>query len=281
MRGFERRFLVVMAVITGAASIADAGDGTCKRRRTPPNQTQFWGCVTPDAMCNTDLCQPVRHTGAGAFGSCECLPAEPDPDDLSYGTGGFWNAGFPSTDPAPGASLTFQLTSGLNSLVVYPRSDVNLDTGAIENAQLYTAANALTGTFTIEIAMIASGDPTDSLAANLTGLDLSMTSWSFEGTPTGVTTLELAPDGDEARGFWHAASGLLQFDEPVHCIATNALLGTFDYYFRPILIEASEGRAPIRVATNQFTLFATGRLEPAFAVPVRHQEWGRVKTHFR
>jgi hypothetical protein len=106
-------------------------------------------------------------------------------------------------------------------------------------------------------------------------------SWSFEGMPTGVTKLELAPDGGAAAGFWHAATGILQFDAPVHCTATNALLGAFDFYFRPILIEASETKAPIHGATNQFALFATGRLEPAFVVPVRRQEWGRVKAHFR
>jgi hypothetical protein len=277
MHIFDRGILFGIAAIVCAASTAEAS-GTCARQRMPPHQNLFWVCVTPGLTCSDGVCQTLSYAGFIPYSTCECLPAASDSDDLSYGTGGFWTTEVTSGVPGPGATVTFQVASGFGELVVYPNVDVDTATGAIQNAQEYTSDGDFTGSLTVQI---AAGAPTDSLAAHMTALSMATVSWSFEGEPTGTTTIALAPDGGAATGFWHAESGTLQFDAPVHCTASNALLGSFDFWFRPILIEAADAKAAVRAGTNPFSLFTTGRFEPQVPVPVASQDWGRVKALFR
>jgi len=275
---FDARLLLSFAAVACTASSVAADGGTCARKRMPPNQNLLWVCVTPGAACTKGACQTVHYSGIVNYSTCECLSPVADPNDFSYGTGGLWTATVASGVPGPGASVAFVLAAGVNALIVYPNVDVDLGTGAITNAQVFTGNSDLTGGFTLEF---GAGAPMDSLPVTVSALSMTMTSWSFEGEATGVTTLTLAADGGDATGVWHGPSGTLLFDEPIHCTASNTLLGDFDYYFRPILLEGGESKSGVRTATNPFSLVATGRLQPAETVPVRRHEWGGVKNLFR
>jgi hypothetical protein len=274
----ERRVAVFafMAVMTSIASIADASGGACARKRMPPNQNLFWVCVTPGAACAKGSCQTVSYGGIVPYSTCECLTPVSDPNDFSYGTGGYWNLPVASGAPAPGGSATFQLADGINALIVYPNVDVDRNDGTIQNAQEYSNNGDLTGSFTLDF---GPGAPADSIAVHATSLSMTMVSWMYEGQPTGTTTLTLAPDGGAATGIWHAPSGTLKFDEPIHCLASNSLLGDFDFYFRPILIEGSDAKAGDGV--NPFSLFFTGYLLPAQSVATEQRPWSRFKTLYR
>jgi hypothetical protein len=260
------------AILVAAADLAGAGTGACARRREPPNQNLFWVCVAPGSDCDpARTCQTIRYTGIVSYSTCACRPADPDPDNYDYGTGGLWVT-TPSAVPGPGTSVTFALAPGLNTLVVYPDADIAGD--EIQNAQTFGGAGDFAGSFTVQF-----GAGADSLEAHVTALHFTMTSFDFEGQPTGPNTIDIAPDGPAATGWFFPATGTLRFDAPVHCLAANALQGSLDYFFRPILVEARE-TGP-RKLLDPYTLAPTGRFVPAPPVGVEPQPWSRLKQLFR
>ena len=265
--------LVLLLVDVAGASAA----GTCRRKRNPPNQNLFWDCVAEGASCGSgNSCQTISYGGIVPYSTCECLPAIHNPDDLSYGMGGLWTAVVTSGAPLPGGSLTLALAPGINALVIYPNVDISA--GAITNAQEFTDNSAFTGSMTMEIG--AATGP-DSFAVNVSALTLVTTSFDFEGNPTGPTSMTLAPDGSSAIGRFDVVRGTIQFDEPVHCLATNDLFGDFDYFFRPILIEGAAGKAGLSIAVNPFSVFATGTFVPPQIVSVEQRHWSDVKQIYR
>jgi hypothetical protein len=199
----------------------------------------------------------------------------PDPNDFEYGTGGFWPVEVTSGDPGAGATVDFVLGPGANRLVIYP--DADIVGGAIQNAQVFASSGSFTGTFTLQF---ETGGAPDSIPVHVTALSLSMASFSFEGLPTGTNSIELAPDGPSATGLYYPSSATIQFDEPVHCLADNALQGGLDYYFRPILKQNQDAVIASGIQ-NPFEMLCTGRYVPQDAVPVRDRPWSTLKSTYR
>ncbi len=277
---FSLRTAVLGSLALGLLLVDVAGataPGACRRKRNPPNQNLFWDCVAEGSTCGAgNACQTISYGGIVPYSTCECLPVVHDPDDFSYGTGGLWTAVVTSGAAVPGGNVTIALAPGINALVIYP--NVDIDAGAITNAQEFTDSGDFTGSMTLAIGA-ATG--VDSFAVNVTALTLAMTSFDFEGNPTGATAMTLAPDGGTATGLFDVTNSTIQFDEPVHCQATNDLFGNFDYYFRPILIEGAAGKAGVAGGPNPFSVFATGTLVPPQVVSVQQRRWGDVKQLYR
>lgn len=207
------------------------------------------------------------------YSTCECLPSAPDPNDYSYGTGGLWSTA-PSALPGPGATVTFTLTPGVTRLVVY--ANVDIDAGEITGAQEYSTAAALAGSLTLQFGTT----PLDSIPVTVSALSLVMDSWLYEGNPTGPNAIVLAPDGSTAVGFYHPATGTIQFDEPVHCKASNSLFVDLDYYFRPILSEAAEQQVAAP-PLNPYVMLPIGNFVPPSAVGTEHKPWSKIKSLYR
>jgi hypothetical protein len=265
---------LLLADVAGATA-----PGACRRKRNPPNQNLFWDCVAEGSSCGTgNSCQTIAYGGIVPYSTCECLPAVHNPDDFSYGTGGLWTAVVVSGAPVPvpGSSVTFALAPGINALVIYPNVDINA--GQITNAQEFADNSAFTGSMTMEIGASTSAD---SFEVHVSGLTLAVASFDFEGNPTGPTSITLAPDGGTATGLFDVASSTIQFDEPVHCLATNGLMGNFDYFFRPVLIEGAAGKAGFANGFNPFSVFTTGTFVPPQIVSIEQRHWSDIKRLYR
>jgi len=277
MRTTTRRLWVLVVALAALCSdLAAATPGTCARQRALPNQDLLWACVTEDDGCGAgNACQTIGYSGSVTYSTCECLPLTPSPDDYSYGTGAVWIATILAGVPGPGASVDFQLVPGPNALVVY--ANVDVDQGTITGAQELTGAGDFSGTFTVEFG----STPLDSIPVHISALALSMASWSFEGMPTGTTSITLAADGPLATGFYDVATSTIQFDAPVHCIATNDLHLAAEFYFRPILAEVGDQKPGARLTQNPFRVLGTGRYEPPGTVGVMREPWGRIKALYR
>lgn len=278
-----RRFawIVVVSLLSAASLVRDAAasGGTCARKRMPPGQNLFWVCVTEGATCGTGCnCKTVSYGGIVPYSTCECLPSTATGNDFDYSTGGSWLAPV-DFDPAPHTTLKFTLSPGVgNGLVIYPDEDV-IESGEVANEQVFTGSGDLSGSFSVALGMAIP----DSIPCTITDLNLTVTSFSYEGDATGTNSIVLAADGPAAHGWFRASTGTIQFDEPVHCTVTNSLHGTLDYYFRPILTQAMDGlksSSPTAVP-NPFTLLPTGRFVPPGNVPVQHDSWGRMKRTYR
>ena len=245
----------------------------------PPGQNLFWVCVTENANCGTGLaCKTVSYDGIVPYSTCECLPTVATGNDFDYSTGGNWLAPV-DLDPAPNTTLKFSLSPGIgNGLVIYADEDV-IETGEVVNEQVFTGGGDLSGSFSVSLGLALP----DSIPCTITDLNLTVTSYSYEGDPTGTNTIVLAGDGPTAQGWFRPSTATIQFDQPVHCAVTNTLHGALDYYFRPILTQAQDGlKTPHSSAIpNSFTLLATGRFVPPATVPVKHDSWGTLKRTYR
>lgn len=263
---------VAVAAVVGDATANAAG---CPRKRVTPNQNLFWECVSEGSACGpVRTCQTISYGGIVPYSTCECLPPAPDPDDYSYGTGGLWSTAL-SAAPGPGASVTFTLTPGVTRLVVY--ANVDVDAGTITGAQEFSTPAALSGSMTLEFGT----SPADSVPVSVSALSLTMESWLYEGNPTGITSITLAPDGGTAVGFYDVATGTIQLDQDVHCIASNGLFVDLDYYFRPILSESSDQKAAAGPGLNPYLLLPIGNFVPPATVGVEEKPWSQIKSLYR
>ena len=267
-------FGILAASVVGAG-LPSAAAGACARKRVTPNQNLFWECVSEGSACGTGRsCQTISYSGIVPYSTCECLPLAPDPNDFSYGTGGLWSTS-PSAAPGPGGTVTFTLTPSVTRLVVY--ANVDIDTGAITGAQEFSGPTSLSGGLTLQFGT----GPAGAIPVTVSALALTMDSWVYEGTPTGTTAISLAADGGAATGFYDAANGTIQFDAEVHCIASNTLFLSLDYYFRPILSESSDQKVALGPGLNPYLLFPTGNFVPPPTVGVEKQPWSRIKNLYR
>lgn len=265
----------VLGALAASILCADlASAAGCPRQRVTPNQNLFWECVSEGSSCGTDrTCQTISYGGIVPYSTCECLPSAPDPNDYSYGTGGLWSTSL-SAAPGPGATVTFTLTPGVTRLVVY--ANVDIDTGAITGAQEFSTPAALSGSVTLQFGTL----PVDLIPVTVSALSLTMESWLYEGNPTGATTITLAPDGGTAVGFYDVAKGTIQFDEEVHCTASNALFVNLGYYFRPILSESS-GQKVAAGPLNPYLMLPIGNFVPPSSVGVEQKPWSKIKSLYR
>jgi len=265
----------VLGALTASILCADLATAAgCPRQRVTPNQNLFWECVSEGSSCGTGrTCQTISYSGIVNYSTCECLPAVPDPNDYSYGTGGLWSTSL-SAAPGPGATVTFTLTPGVTQLVVY--ANVDIDGGAITGAQEFSTPAALSGSLTLQFGT----SPAGSLPVTVSALSLVMDSWLYEGNPTGLTTITLAPDGGTAVGFYDVATATIQFDEAVHCTGSNALFVNLDYFFRPVLAESSDQKVaggPL----NPYLMLPIGNFVPPSAVGIEGKPWSKIKSLYR